>query len=482
MFAELDWKKQLKKEEYKARMNPLMEQMSVLQRECYKLDIPVLIIFEGYDASGKGIQISHLIRALDPRGFRVYTIEKETQKEKGYPFLKRFWEKIPEKGRIAIFDTSWYRKAMQEKGEKEEQIYESIRVFERQLTDDGMIVIKFFLAIDKKEQKKRFQKLMASEDTAWKVTKKDRKRHKHFADYTRRYETMIRQTNTNYAPWVVVEAVDMRYATVKIYETILERLEEKISIINHKQVQQKGYEEDSKHFILKEIDLNQRLDRTEYKKRLKGLQKRLEKAQGKLYTKGIPVVIGLEGWDAAGKGGAIKRLTESMDPRGYDVYPISAPDEKEKRYHYLWRFWSKMPAKGQIAIFDRTWYGRILVEQVEGFCTPEEYKRAFQEIREMEEELIQEGAIVLKFWIHIDKEEQEKRFMQRMNDPMKQWKITEEDWRNREKWDLYESAVDRMIEKTNWEYAPWFIIEGNDKYYARIKVLETVVKALEDCE
>lgn len=231
--------------------------------------------------------------------------------------------------------------------------------------------------------------------------------------------------------------------------------------------------------VLSKADLTLAYGKEEYEKRLKKLQKKIEKLHGEVYRRRIPVVIGFEGWDAGGKGGAIKRLTEKMDPRGYVVNPTAAPTEVEKAHHYLWRFWKAMPKDGHIAIFDRTWYGRVMVERIEGFCTAGEWQRAYQEINDMEKDLYDAGAVVLKFWMQIDKDEQERRFKERQQNPEKQWKITEEDWRNREKWDLYEAAVNEMLLRTSTEYAPWIVVEGNDKYYARIKVLETVVNALE---
>ena len=210
------------------------------------------------------------------------------------------------------------------------------------------------------------------------------------------------------------------------------------------------------------------------------LQKKLEYLHSEIYRLRIPVVIGFEGWDAAGKGGAIKRLTSHLDPRGYKVNPTAAPNDIEKVHHYLWRFWNNMPKAGHIAIFDRTWYGRVMVERIEGFCKEEDWRRAYQEINEMESHMANFGAVVLKFWLHIDKDEQERRFNERMNDPAKQWKITDEDWRNREKWDAYEAAVNEMLVRTSTTYAPWTIVEGNSKYYARVKVLRTVVEALEE--
>ena len=216
-----------------------------------------------------------------------------------------------------------------------------------------------------------------------------------------------------------------------------------------------------------------------YEERLKELQKKMEHLHGELYRRRIPVVLGFEGWDAGGKGGAIKRLTSHMDPRGYVVNPTASPSDTEKAHHYLWRFWRAMPKAGHIAIFDRTWYGRVMVERIEGFCTEKEWKRAYGEINAMEQDLVNAGAIVLKFWMQIDKDEQARRFKARQENPKKQWKITDEDWRNREKWDQYEVAVEEMLEKTSMPHAPWIVVEGNDKYYARIKVLECVTEAIE---
>ena len=234
-----------------------------------------------------------------------------------------------------------------------------------------------------------------------------------------------------------------------------------------------------KNGVLSGIDLSKSLTEEEYKTRLKKLQKRLAELHSELYRLRIPVVIGFEGWDAGGKGGAIKRLTSNLDPRGYRVNPTAAPNDIEKVHHYLWRFWNSVPKAGHIAIFDRTWYGRVMVERIEGFCSEAEWRRAYQEINEMESHMANAGAVVLKFWLHIDKDEQERRFKERQANPAKQWKITDEDWRNREKWDQYEEAVNEMLIRTSTTYAPWIVVEGNDKRYARVKVLQTVVDALE---
>ena len=362
------------------------------------------------------------------------------------------------------------------------------------MTDDGTVLIKFFLYISQKEQKKRFDKLLDSKETAWRVSKEDMKRNKEYNRYKAMNEEMLEKTETEYAPWTIIEAEDRRFATAKIYTTVVEKLSEKVAErramlaleeekknAEQEKVQWKPKEDkELDSTVLSKVDLSLAYTKEEYKEKLKKLQSRMEILHSELYRQRIPVILGFEGWDAGGKGGAIKRLTEPMDPRGYLVSPTASPTPTEKSHHYLWRFWKAMPKDGHITIFDRTWYGRVMVERIEGFCTKEEWHRAYREINDMEAHLAHSGAIVLKFWMQIDKDEQERRFKERMENPEKQWKITDEDWRNREKWDQYEEAVNEMIIKTSTSYAPWIIVEGNNKYYARIKVLESVVNAIEE--
>lgn len=488
MLEKIDLSKTMDKKEYKKRMEVLEPKLARLQRELKSCNVPVMIVFEGFGGAGKGTQINHLIEPMDPRGFTVYSTQAETQEEQYHPFLWRFWNKTPEKGRIAIFDRSWYGKLLVERYEKKTHkkdipgVLEDIENFEKQLTDDGTLLIKFFLAISEKEQGKRFDKLLSKEETSWRVSKADKDRNKHYEEYARMADEMLTRTDTEYAPWTIIEAHDERYAAVKILTTVVEAFEEryeKEQITQPRQIDGEFGQNDLKESVLKKVDLSKRLDRETYEKKLDELQKKLTLLHSEIYAKRIPVVLAFEGWDAGGKGGAIKRLTRALDPRGYTVNPTSSPNDIERAHHYLWRFWTKMPKDGHIAIFDRTWYGRVMVERIEGFCTTQEWQRAFKEMNQMEQQLVNHGAIVIKFWMHIDKEEQERRFKERQENPDKQWKITDEDWRNREKWELYEQAVDEMMVRTSTVNAPWVIVEGNDKLYARIKVLETVVDALE---
>ncbi len=485
MLEKLNMDRALDKETYREKKGQLGEELAVLQRTCRELGIPVMIVFEGLGASGKGTQINELIGTLDPRGFQVYAINGESEEEQLRPFLWRFWTKIPARGRIAIFDRSWYRKVLIDRFDKvtsKEELgyaYDEINSFERQLTDDGMVVIKFYLYITKEEQKKRFQKLLDNRETAWRVSKGDLRRNEEYKRFVRMNEEMLERTDTDYAPWTVVEANDKRYAAVKIMGKAVEVLREAVERKKAEERQMDaGLAAGYVPSCLSNVDLSLSLDKEEYKEQLNSLQRELSMLHSELYRRRVPVILAFEGWDAAGKGGAIKRLTSCLDPRGYAVHPTASPNDIEKAHHYLWRFWRDVPKGGHIAIFDRTWYGRVMVERLEGFCTEQEWRRAYREINDMEANFVNYGAIVLKFWMQIDKDEQERRFWARMEDPAKQWKITEEDWRNREKWDQYVQAVDEMLLHTSTTYAPWIIVEANSKYYARIKVLRTVVDAL----
>ncbi|HJA11855.1 MAG TPA: polyphosphate:AMP phosphotransferase [Candidatus Mediterraneibacter merdipullorum] len=511
MLEKVDLTKKISKEEYKEKMPELEARLGRLQRECKALSIPVLIVFEGFGAAGKGVQIGRLIQSMDPRGFEVHPIKNETEEERMHPFMWRFWTKTPARGRIAIYDGSWYRRVLIDRFEKRTKnkdlpaAFHSINSFEQQLAEDGNLIIKLFLDIDKKEQKKRFDKLEKNKETAWRVSQGDRERNAHYDEYAAMMEEMLFQTDTDYAPWTIIESMDRRFATLKIYTTVIKAMADQIEKIQAEKARKESgkaaetaadagasgdlirkiaeeTDEEMKDLqvsILSKADLSLHYEREEYKEKLEKLQSRLEKLHGELYRRRIPVVLGFEGWDAGGKGGAIKRLTAKMDARGYVVNPTASPNDIEKAHHYLWRFWRAMPKDGHVSIFDRTWYGRVMVERIEGFCTEAEWKRAYREINDMEKDLSDAGAIVIKFWMHIDKDEQERRFKERQENPEKQWKITDEDWRNREKWDLYEDAVNEMLMRTSTDYAPWVVVEGNDKYYARVKVLKTVVDAIE---
>jgi polyphosphate:AMP phosphotransferase len=371
------------------------------------------------------------------------------------------------------------------KGESLRQAFDDIRSFERQLSDEGVVIVKCFLHISKGEQRRRFEALRRSPATVWRVTKEDLWQHERYNEYLEATEHMLTETDADYAPWTIVEAHDRRFATLKIFNTVISALERGVAAVERKAETPALPARDPasagsifKTSALDHVDLSKSLTAEEYAARLKKAQAELRELEHEIYLRRVPVVIAYEGWDAAGKGGNIRRLTQNLDPRGYEVVPVAAPNDIEKAHHYLWRFWAQMPKAGHITIFDRTWYGRVLVERVEGFCTEAQWRRAYREINGMEQHLAHFGAVVLKFWLHIDPDEQLRRFQEREGMSHKQWKITDEDWRNREKIGQYREAVEEMLYRTSTLYAPWTIVESNCKRHARVKVLETVCKAI----
>lgn len=489
MLEQVDLNKSIDKEMAKTQVKELEKQLAVLQQRIRKQKIPVVLVFEGWGASGKGSLIGKLILEMDPRGFQVYSIGEPSQEEKRFPFLNRYWLNMPARGEMSIFDRSWYQELSVWKIEKKYSQREiadkrdAINRMERQLTDDGCLVLKFFLHISKKQQRMRLEVLSASKNTAWRVTEQDWKRNREYANYYQAWDEMLEQTNTLYAPWHVIAATEKHAALLDILTILNGALEKRLEMQN--QMKFPGILPNHMHFSmrqipkLKEITMLDPMPEEEYRSRLKQDQKKLRKLANKLYRKKIPMIICYEGWDAAGKGGNIRRMAASLDPRDYDVTPIAAPDHTEISHHYLWRFRRHLPKTGHVAIFDRTWYGRVMVERLENLATTEQWTRAYNEINEFEQELIDWGAIIVKFWLHIDKDEQLKRFQERQNTPEKQWKITDEDWRNREKWDQYEVAVDEMLQNTCTSFAPWHVIASNDKYRARVEAIERVIAMIE---
>ena len=489
MLEELDLKRKMEKEDWDLVSDALKAKLAALQQKARDAKLSTVILFEGWEASGKGSLISRLINNLDPRGFSVYSILPATEDERRFPWMQRFWKKLPVYGEIAIFDRSWYQQisvydaALSQK--ERARRYREILDFEQQVTDDGYLLLKFFLHISKKEQKKRFQALEEKKATRWRMSKRDWEQHERYDEQLARFSEMIELTNQEGARWTPVEATDRRYAAYKVFTAVANAMEH--ALADRQQpartafagIRTSGDIQPLPIPLLADIKPDQSIDQQEYAKLLKAGQKRLFELHNKLYQAKIPMILAYEGWDAAGKGGNIKRVTQSLDPRGFEVIPIAAPSTVEKNHPHLWRFWNALPKDGHIAIFDRTWYGRVLVEHIEGFCTDEQWGRAYDEINRFEKQLASWGAIILKFWLQIDQEEQLRRFTDRQNTPAKQYKITDEDWRNREKWLDYEQAVNEMLTRTNTAYAPWIVVESNNKRYARIKALQEIILAIE---
>ena len=474
-------------EELKQRLKAAEEKLSQQQMKLKEKRLPVLVLIEGWGAAGKGSAIGQIIKNIDPRFFKVFSMPSTpTEEERRRPFLYRFFEKIPEAGKFTFLDSGWMDQIMKERldGKLDDKAYaqrvDSVKRFERGLTDNGYLVLKFFFHISKKEQESRIEALLSEKDTAWRVSEGDLWQNRHYDKCLEAFDRYLDDTNTPSAPWYIVDSKSKKFAELQVMETLCMGIETAL----HNESLAVPLLQNAFPLIkmpkLRDVPLEGKtLDEEEYKKELKELQAKLGQLHNRLYRKRVPVIIAYEGWDAAGKGGNIKRLTGALDPRGFEVHPIASPEPHEKARHYLWRFWTRLPKDGHIAIFDRTWYGRVMVERLEGFCSENDWQRAYYEMNEFEQELHNWGAVILKFWVQIDKDTQLARFTERQNTPSKQWKITDEDGRNREKWDLYEQAVDEMLQKTSTTYAPWHILESVDKKYARIKALHIVIDALE---
>jgi AMP-polyphosphate phosphotransferase len=488
MLDNLDLSLTLDKETYNGKIEGLMQQLRSLQQACREKKIPVILVLEGWAAAGKGALVKQMVGYMDPRGFEVHPIWPASPEEKHYPFLWRFWQKLPAQGRMGFFYHSWYTRVLEDRlferiSETEIPIaMRQINAFERQLIDEGAVISKYWLHLSRKELKKRLNKLEEDPLQAWRVRPEDWQQAKHYGQYKSFAEEMVIQTSTGPAPWTLVESDCRRWTIIKVLTqmaaTITEALDRVKIQCEPVKLPPQQYLEPTEPDLLAQVDITKSLSTDQYKKQLREEQEILSKLQFSIFEEKKPVLVLFEGWDAAGKGGAIKRLTDILDPRSYIVNAFAAPTEEEKAHHYLWRFWKRLPTAGKIGIFDRSWYGRVLVERIEGFATEVEWRRAYQEINEFEEQLTSAGYVLVKFWLHISPDEQLKRFDERDNNAFKQYKLTEEDWRNREKWPFYDVAVNQMIQRTSTPTAPWTIIPANDKYYARVKIIETVTQAI----
>jgi polyphosphate kinase 2 (PPK2 family) len=490
MLDLVDLDKQISREEYDRVFPELEERLGAAQRAARAAGVPVMVVFEGWDAAGKGHLINRLTQVLDPRGFKVQSTCAPNEDERRRPWMWRFWLNEPAQGTMAIFDRSWYGRVLVERVEKLtakrvwQQAYDDILQFERQLVDSGVLIVKFWLQISKCEQGKRFRRIAKDRVTAWKVGAAEWRQHRRHGAWEKAAEEMLQRTSSGFAPWTVVEATHLRFARTKVFQTLVDAIERAVEARQSPAPPSRPMPPATDSAVLRptllsNIDLTQSTDRDTYEREIAELQERLFRLEHELYVAQVPAVVVYEGCDAAGKGGSIKRLTRGLDPRGYEVVPICAPTDEEKSRHYLWRFWRHIPKTGHITIFDRSWYGRVLVERVEGFCTSTEWQRAYSEINEFEQQLAEFGTVIVKFWLHIDQDEQLRRFQSRQQDPTRQWKITDEDWRNREKWPQYERAITEMLERTSTRYAPWTLLEANCKLFARLKALRTVADALE---
>ncbi len=448
---------------------------------------PVVILISGVDGSGKGETINVLYEWMDPRYMSTHAFYAPTAEERTRPSMWRYWRALPPKGRTGIFSGSWYSQPIAERITNDlsrsyfDQRRDQLNRFEAMLVNEGALVLKFWIHLSKDAQRERLRLIEANPLTRWRVTKASWDRLKTYDKMQEVAGHLLRTTNTPWAPWVVVEGTDDRYRSLTVGRTILESLQRRLADKRDQNspVAPPFSPRIDRRDLLNSLDMTQSLVKKAYETELATWQARLAEMMHHPEFKKRALILAFEGSDAAGKGGAIRRVMSAMDARQYQIIPIAAPTEEERAQPYLWRFWRHMPRLGRVAIFDRTWFGRVLVERVEGFCSEADWLRAYSEISDFEHDIWRAGGIIVKFWLQITDEEQLKRFEERAKIEHKRFKITEEDWRNREKAGAYHEAVCDMVDRTSTGTAPWTIVESNDKYFARVKILRTICERLE---
>ncbi len=447
-----------------------------------------LILIAGVEGAGKGETVNLLNEWMDPRHIEVNGFAEPSDEESERPRVWRYWRALPPKGKIGIFFGAWHTQPIIDRvagrissGEFDQQLDEILKL-ERMLVDEGVLLLKFWFHLSKAQQKKRLRELEKDPATAWRVTKNDWNLFKHYDDFAAVCEPFVRKTSTGEAPWLVVSGAEPRYRSLTVGRTLLAAMRERLDDKPVARLPDRNpplLPQIDNLNVIRALQLDQPLSRKQYEKQLEHWQGRLNVLFRDPRLKLMSVVAVFEGNDAAGKGGAIRRVTRALDARGYQTVSVAAPTEEELAQPYLWRFWRRIPRRGRLVIFDRSWYGRVLVERVEGFCKEPDWMRAYSEINDFEQQLTRHNVIVAKFWLTTTKEEQYRRFKEREKIAFKRFKITDEDWRNRKKWDDYELAVCDMVDRTSTSVAPWTLVEANNKYYARIKVLRTLAEVVE---
>ena len=476
-------KETFKKEVPKLRAALLDVQYDLLEKK----DFPVIILISGVDGSGKGETINLLYSWMDPRHISTLAFSAPSDEESLRPNMWRYWRALPPKGKVGVFAGSWYSQPIADRiaGEMrrtalDDQLDE-INRFEAMLVNEGALVLKFWFHLSKDGQKQRLKALEKNPRTAWRVTKESYERLKTYGKLQEVAGHVLRVTNTAKAPWIIVEGTDDAYRSLTVGRIVLDAIQRQLRQGRQQvPVAPPMIRAIDQKTVLSALDLTQKLDKKDYEHDLAKYQARLsELVRDPRFVGKRSLVLVFEGSDAAGKGGSIRRIGAALDARQYQIIPIAAPTDEERAQPYLWRFWRHIPRIGRVAIFDRSWYGRVLVERVEGFCSEADWLRAYAEINDFEHQLVGAGVVVVKFWLQISIDEQLRRFKEREATDFKRFKITDEDWRNRERWDDYVSAACDMIDRTSTGLAPWTLVEANDKNFARAKVLKTICQRLE---
>jgi polyphosphate:AMP phosphotransferase len=479
----------LPKRDYEARVPEVREALIQLQVALQGAPFSVLLVIAGDEAAGRGDVVNILNGWLDPRGVETFAFHAPTDEERERPPMWRFWRSLPPRGRMAIYAGGWHTEALaadphspRKLAEFDEQLGH-IAHFENLLAADGALIVKVWLQLSKTAQRARLCKLEADPDTAWRVSAESWAAHRDYDRLARLAAHMRRATHQPGAPWTVIDAADPRARNLAVAAALLSRFR------THQRAHAATFAPEPRRRVtplrpaglrrLQSLPLDQQLAASDYEAKRDKWLGRLNLAVRTAARQGRSIVWVFEGWDAAGKGGAIRRLTSAIDSRDYRVIPIAKPTDEEKTHHYLWRFWRHVPRAGRVTIYDRSWYGRVLVERLEGFCREEEWRRAYAELNDFEAQLTEHGIVVLKFWLHLSKAEQLRRFRHREETAYKRHKINAEDWRNRRRWAGYEIAVGDMLALTDRPNAPWHLIPADNKRFARLQVLKTSCKQID---
>jgi polyphosphate kinase 2 (PPK2 family) len=532
MFQTAELGQTVSKEDFDHISNDLRTELLALQQDLRSADFSVIVVFAGVDGAGKGESVNLINEWMDPRWIVTQAYDEPSDEERERPAFWRFWRDLPPKGQIGLFQSCWYSRPILDHVHGQiatfafDEQMKRILAFEKMLAEDGTLILKFWMHLGKDAQKRRLKSLEKDPLQSWRVKKADWRNWKLYDQFIATAERALQHTGTGQTRWVIVEGEDARYRGLAVLTSLRDaiakhmadrtqraqtiaaqravssakRSAELVEVHDHRDAIEKAAAEEARRrggrrrkeptatltaegtirprTVLDALDMSQSLGKEDYGLALKQARAELAVLCRQAKERKISTLLVFEGVDAAGKGGSIRRLTAGLDARDYRVIPIAAPTDEESAHHYLWRFWRHLPRAGRVTVFDRSWYGRVLVERVEGFALTDEWMRAYAEINEFEEQLVQQGVVLAKFWIHITKEEQYRRFKERETIAYKKWKLTDEDWRNRANWEAYELAVHEMVERTSTRQTPWVLIEGNDKNHARIKILRTVCERL----
>jgi len=508
MFEAAELGRAVPKEEFRARVPRLRAELLDVQTRLRQAPFPVIIVFAGVDGAGKGETVNLLNEWMDPRWVVTRAFGPHSEEERERPEYWRYWLNLPPRGRVGIYLSSWYSEPILDRVYRRAgaavftERLNRIVDFERTLADDGALILKFWMHLDKAGQKRRLKKLEKDPLTHWRVTRQEWKHWRMYDRFVDAAERAIRLTSRGNAPWIIVEGADANYRGLAVATAVRDAIRQRLAeaaeaspatpaapasqavapgtrLARAKALEPASDAPDART-ILSHLDMTLHLKKKDAAREIERWQGQLNLLERRAAAEGISTVMAFEGWDAAGKGGTIRRVTGALDARDYQVVPIAAPTDEERAHHYLWRFWRHLSRAGRVTIFDRSWYGRVLVERVEGFATEKEWMRAYGEINQFEDQLAAHGIVLLKYWLHVTADEQMRRFKDRQVHAWKRWKITDEDWRNREKWPAYERAVNDMIERTSTRAAPWTLVEANDKPYGQVKVLRTACERLRE--